>query len=976
MTDTPPTHESAPAHGPRYVIGIDLGATNSAVAYVDLHEGEDAARRPIRLFDVPQLVAPGEVAPRQVLPSFLYLPGAYDLPAGAAALPWDLDRRYIVGEFAREQGARVPGRLVASAKSWLSHSRVDRTAPILPWGADDEVSKVSPVEAASRYLQHVREAWDARMAAPVDRDGDGNNGSDGEQPDDVGIDAHRFDAQQIVLTVPASFDEVARELTLEAARAAGMAHAVLLEEPLAAFYAWLARHEVDWQQHMRDGQIILVCDVGGGTTDLTLVGIRAGAAGLRFDRLAVGEHLMLGGDNMDYTLGRTLEARLFERPGALDAQRWHQLVYQCRSAKETLLDDDDDAPDSMEIAVTGAGSSLIGGTRSGTLTRAEVQRLILDGFFPLTALDDVPAVARRAGLTELGLPYEQEPAIPRHLAAFWRRFEDLLRRESGRDHVYPDFVLFNGGALTPPAIRRRLLEQMGDWFAYLAGDGWTPEELHNPHPELAVARGAAYYGLVRQGMGVRVGSGSPRTYYVGVGTHEGGDTQTAVCLAPRGTEEGFSAQLDDLDFEARTNQPVAFQILASSTRTGDELGQVVNLPPGDAAELPPIRTVLRFGRSGEARTLPVTLGVHLTEVGTLALYCGSRQTDHRWQLQFDVRQSATAGEEGQTVEETLDQAAVEAAQAVIRRTFAPGDEDKTLPPASVRRNLEETLALAKEHWPTPLVRALADALLDTAQGRAASPEHEARWLNTLGFCLRPGFGDPVDDWRMKRAWKLFFEGPAFPRQAQCRTEWWIFWRRIGGGLNAGQQNELYQLVRPYLQPAKRRKTPRFGLPKHVSGGEMLEVWMMLGNLERLPAEVKSELGDALLDGLGDGPPRARELWSLSRFGARTPVCGPADRVIAGEKASAWLDALLPMELDATDATAQALVLLARATGDRVRDLPAAQQEAVAAWLERLPRAERWLQLLRDPASSWRQEEQEWIFGESLPSGLVLTSAPE
>ncbi|MFN2200875.1 MAG: Hsp70 family protein [Caldilineaceae bacterium] len=950
-----------PSDGPRYAIGIDLGTTNSAVAYVDLQDDQDAARRPIRLFNIPQLVAPGEVAARPVLPSFLYLPGAYDLPAGAAALPWDEERDYIVGELAREQGARVPGRLIASAKSWLSHSRVDRSAAILPWGADEGVPQVSPVEASSRYLQHIREAWNARMV-PAE--------SVGEEA--ASADALRFDAQQVILTVPASFDEVARELTLQAARDAGLAHAILLEEPLAAFYAWLARHEVDWQQRMRDGQIILVCDVGGGTTDFTLVGIRAGASGLRFDRLAVGEHLMLGGDNMDYTLGRKLETRLFERPGALDTQRWHQLVFQCRSAKETLLGADDDAPDRVEVTVTGTGSALVGGTRSGSLTREEVQRLILDGFFPQIALDDLPAESRRGGLTELGLPYEQEPAIPRHLASFWNRFEGLLRRESGREHVYPDFILFNGGALTPTAIRGRLLAQIGGWFDAVAGESWQPEELHNPHPELAVARGAAYYGLVRQGLGVRVGSGSPRTYYVGVGRTERDNTQTAVCLVPRGTEEGFHAQLDELDFEARTNQPVEFQILASSTRTEDALGQVVELPSAEVTELPPIRTVLRFGRSGEARTLPVTLGVHLTEVGTLALYCASRQTDHRWQLQFDVRESAAAGTEGQSVEETLEQAAVEAAQSVITDTFSSGLTKKSLPPESLRHNLEEMLALPKEHWPTPLIRALADTLLETAQGRQSSPEHEARWLNMLGFCLRPGYGDPLDEWRMKRTWKLFFEGPVFPRQGSARNEWWIFWRRIGGGLNAGQQNELFQLVRPYLQPANQRKTPRLGLPKHISGGEMLEVWMMLGNLERLPADMKAQIGDTLLSGMGDGSPRARELWSLSRIGARTPLYGPVDRALPGEKAAAWLKFLMALELEPNDATAQALVLMARRTGDRVRDLPAARWEPVSDWLAALPHGERWIELLRNPTSSLRHEEEEWIFGESMPSGLVLS----
>ena len=336
----------------RYTIGIDLGTTNSAVAFVDLSEPTDAdGRRPIRIFDIPQLVAPADIAQRRMLPSFLYLPGAYDLPPGSTALPWDPEREYIVGEAAREQGARVPGRLVGSAKSWLSHAGVDRTAAILPWGAKAEAPRVSPVEASTRYLRHMREAWDARMA--------------GGRPDD------RFDRQQIILTVPASFDEVARELTVQAAHEAGISRPILLEEPLAAFYAWLAEHEADWQSRMRDGQLILVCDVGGGTSDFTLVGIREGEHGLRFDRLAVGEHLMLGGDNMDMTLARHLEARLAGAPGKLDTGRWHQLVHQSREVNETLLRASD-APPAVTVTVVGTGGSLIGGTLTGELTRDDV----------------------------------------------------------------------------------------------------------------------------------------------------------------------------------------------------------------------------------------------------------------------------------------------------------------------------------------------------------------------------------------------------------------------------------------------------------------------------------------------------------------------------------------------------------------------------------------------------------------------------
>ncbi len=772
----------------RYVIGIDLGTTNSAVAYVDLAQEPDASsRRPIQFFEIPQLVAQAEMAERAVLPSFLYLPGAYDLPAGSTALPWDAERPYVVGEFAREQGAVVPGRLVASAKSWLCHAGVDRTADILPWGAADEIDRVSPVEASRRYLQHIREAWDAQMAK--------------------GREGYGFNEQLIILTVPASFDEVARELTISAAQQAGMARAILLEEPLAAFYCWLSDHEDDWQTIMHDGQLILVCDVGGGTTDFSIVGIREGEKGLRFNRLAVGDHLMLGGDNMDLTLGRHLEMKLLGQPGKLDAQRWHQLVHQCRKAKETLLS----APkeESVDITVMGAAGKLIGGTLKDSLSQDEVQQLIIDGFFPEVTLDESPGDMPRRGLTELGLPYVHDPAITRHLAAFWRRFQAYLRDETGRETPYPDFLLFNGGALIPVSLRKRLVKIVGQWFRPAAGKRWKPVALENPRPELAVAMGAAYYGRVRLGEGVRVGSGSPRAYYVGVET-DAEAQHTAVCLVPRGTEEGVDVQLVEPDFEALANQPVAFEIFSSSTRLGDELGEVVHLESDEISVLPPIRTVLRYGKKEEARRLPVHLAVRLTEIGTLELWCQSKKTHHRWQLQFDVRQAVEPEAAAQVLGETIDQALIESAQDEIRKTFEGGSQRHEHPPERLRKTLEALLDLPKDAWPTALIRKLADTLLDVPRGRSLSNQHEARWLNLLGFCLRPGLGDPVDPWRMKQIWKLQHDGLAFPRQDHCRDEWWVFWRRVAGGLTAGQQQQIYQQVQPYFLSGKMQRKSRAG----------------------------------------------------------------------------------------------------------------------------------------------------------------------
>lgn len=941
-------------HPFRYIIGIDLGTTNSAVAYVDLTLPTTPPT--IQLLAVPQLIAPGVMGERPVLPSFLYLPGPYDLPAGSTALPWDATHDYLAGEGAREQGARVPGRLVASAKSWLAYGAVDRTAPILPWGAPAEVNKVSPVEASKRYLHHLCAAWNATVAT-------GPTGLDDEA---------RFEHQQVVLTVPASFDEVARELTLTAAREAGLGRVILLEEPLAAFYAWLAHNETDWQQQMQDGQLILVCDIGGGTTDFTAIGVRAGEGGLRFNRLAVGEHLMLGGDNMDLALGRHVEIKLFGQPGKLEAARWHQLVQQCRKAKETLLG----APEThaaVDITVVGGGGKLIGGTLKSSLTQDEVNEVLINGFLPQVDLNTPLQSGRRAGLSELGLPYVQDPAITRHLADFWRRFQGLLAEESGRAEPFPDFLLFNGGVLEPAPLRQRLLGLVAAWFQEQAGAGWAPVELPNARPDLAVAVGAAYYGLVRQGEGVRVGSGSPRTYYAGVATPTAGaTTYRAVCLVPRGTEEGAQVTLAEPEFAALTNQPVTFQIYASNTRLGDKLGEVVTLDASEVTVLPPIRTVLRYGRKGVAQQLPVRLAVRLTEIGTLELWCQSKQSDHSWQLAFDVRGAVESATGGGGMEAVVEQATLTMAQRAIERTFGGSDEDGAgnYAPEGLRKRLETILELPKEAWPTSLIRKLADTFLTVAEGRKRSFQHEAFWLNLLGFCLRPGFGDPGDELRMKTVWGLYLEGLIFNRP-QVRTEWWIFWRRVAGGLKAGHQLQVYEQVRASLEASASKKRTKGA--SYLSAAEELEVWLALANFERLPANLKVSLGRTLLAKIraSKDEPTAKELWALSRFGARRAMYGPLDRLAPASEAAAWVEALLALQPTPRESVARVVVHLAGYTGDRGRDVPEGLRARVAAWLAPLKNAEHLRTLLLDPESSRSAEEQAWVFGEALPAGLVL-----
>ena len=921
----------------RYVIGIDLGTTNTVVAYVDLKKRRRHGRRQIDVFEVPQLVAPGEVDRAPALPSFLYLPGPHDLPAGSTALPWDADRADAVGILAREQGADVPGRLVASAKSWLSHEGVDRTADILPWKAADDVDPVSPVEASRRYLEHVRRAWNHGMA----------NG-----------DAERLEEQLVVLTVPASFDEVARELTVEAARAAGIARLILLEEPLAAFYAWLSDHD-EARGQMQDGELVLVCDVGGGTSDFSVVGIRRQDDDMQFERLAVGDHLMLGGDNMDHALGRHVEAELMGAPGTLDVRRWHQLVHQSRHAKEQLLGAQDEAP----VTITGVGSSLVGGSRTHRLGRDVVERLVLDGFFPVVGLDAPLQAQRRAGLTELGLPYETDPAITRHLAAFWRRFEPLLRQETERLMPAPDYVLFNGGVFTPTRLRERLLDVVQAWFEV------ETAELTNTGLDRAVATGAAYYGLVRLGEGTRVGSGSARAYYVGI---EMGDEQPdrqgqpAVCLVPRGVEEGFAAHLEAMPVAALTNQPVTFHLFSSTTRTGDDVGDVVTLDPDAIHALPPLRTVLRFGRKGIARKLPVELGVRLTEVGTLELWAQSLETEHRWQLPFDVRQNLvdTAITVADSTD-TLDLAHIEAAQAMIESAF-----EEAHPTDDLWERLADHFNAPPESWPLPVVRKLADTLLGVPRDR--NPIHEVRWFDLMGFCLRPGTGDDVDDWRMKEVWKRYMEGLHFATRPDNRLAWWQFWRRVSAGLPAGKQSQIYYDARPFVQLKSRTGKRHRLYPRKLDEDEKLAAWKALATFERLPVDLRTNVAEQALLHLkrSRSRPRTDALRTLARIGARYPVYGPLDALVPAPVIASWLKTLLTLHLPRTEAAAQTLVHLAQQTGGRERDVPDELRQQVQRWLRKMDEPDPYVARL-----SAEGPDLDWLREEPLPPAGGLIAEP-
>jgi len=611
-----------------YIVGIDLGTTNCALARCDTRAGGDEA--PIEVQEIPQLVNPGEVAPQSLLPSFLYVPGPLDFPAGSLALPWDPAPSHVVGELARKRGAENPARLVASAKSWLCHAGADRTGPILPWGAPEDVPKLSPVEASARYLEHLRRLWDRGVAQ--------------DRPELA------LDRQEVLLTVPASFDEEARELTLRAAAQAGLPAVTLLEEPQAAFYAWIEGQGERWRRRIAVGDLILVCDVGGGTTDFSLIAVSEEDGELALRRVAVGEHILLGGDNMDLALARLLQQRLEAEGHRVDTWQLHTLWHQARLAKERLLGDS--RAQKHPITLLGKGTKLVGGTIKTQLTAEDIRGALLDGFFPAVASTDMPARQRRIGLQELGLPYAADAAVTRHLARFLaQQAKDPaggapIRRGPG-GLACPTHLLFNGGVMKAAPLRQRLLDVLNGW---LEGEGFprlTPREiLDAPDMEHAVARGAAYYGKARRGRGVRIRSGAPRTYYVGIESALPAvpgmpAPLKALCVVPFGMEEGTGAQIPGREFGLVVGEPAEFRFLSSTVRRQDGVGGLIEDWGDELEELGPLEVTLRLEGQEDA-VIPVRLESRVTEVGTLEVWCVSRDGAHRWKLDLNIRERDAA----------------------------------------------------------------------------------------------------------------------------------------------------------------------------------------------------------------------------------------------------------------------------------------------------------------------------------------------
>ncbi|MBF0227407.1 MAG: hsp70 family protein [Desulfobacterales bacterium] len=917
----------------KFIIGIDLGTTNCAVSYVDLQVPQDKKKQ-IKIFNVPQLTGLGEISSIPTLPSFLYIPGEYDISKDAIQMPWISDTDNFAGVLARDHGTKVPSRLVSSAKSWLCHKNVDRNAKILPWGASDEVKKISPIEATSSYLKHIKNAW---------------NKSKGD-------DEELFLENQIVIiTVPASFDEVARDLTLLAAKNAGYQDITLLEEPLAAFYSWLIRHEHHWNEFVKTNDLILVCDVGGGTTDFTLITLTETDKSPRFERIAVGDHLILGGDNMDLSIARQMELRFSKKASSFTSDRWRSLCHQCRRSKENILNG---FSQKEKITLMGHGSKLIAGTISTDLSKEELQKIILEGFFPIT--DKTPKSKKdiKKGITEFGLPYEKEAAITLHIGWFLEQHREDVKNFLNKSPA-PDLVLFNGGALKTDILQERIISSISNWFK--DENAKIPNILENPEPDLAVALGASYYGLVKTGLGVRVGCGSARAYYLGISKKGDDETEKkdSICIVERGLEEGSTIELKNKKFEVIANQPVSFDMYSSSFRFGDKSGDII--PVDDSlSPLPPIQTVIKFGKKDAKTNIPVLIMAEFSEVGTLGVWCKSLISDHRWKLQFQLRDmgdilSIANVDESQTFEQTI----IDNVIANIREGFS--DKNDTTILENLNKTITSIVESPREKWPLRFIRTISDELINLIEFRKVSPMHESRWLNLLGFCQRPGIGDGLDEHRIKNIWKLYKQGPFFTNNQQTRSEWWIMWRRIAAGLKAGQQKQFLQDITPYIFSKRGPK---------ISPQENLEIWMTMANMEKLLVKDKIKLGNALLATINPKKFKNQQLWCLSRIGARELLYGSVDRVIPPNEVSKWIDTLLSQNFPNPKPIASVICQMGRKTGDRVRDIATSNVDKILKWMEQEKIGLSFIKLIKEVVPLEKQEENS-IFGETLPIGLIL-----
>lgn len=899
---------------PRYAIGIDLGTTNCALAYCDLKADSASSE----VFSLPQYLSAESVQKKKNLPSFIYFLGKAEQKAWGNTLSEGQKR--IVGIFAKEQAVSNAARVAHSAKSWLCHREVDAYAKILPWGSDvlSDKEKCSAVEASALYLSYLKEAWDEAFKPK------------GEE--------HLFHRQRVVITVPASFDIVAQELTLEAAKMAGFPKSVLLlEEPQAAFYRWLENTQED-SNALKTIENLLVCDIGGGTSDFSLFKIEN--EGTSIQRVAVSDHILLGGDNIDLALAHHLEPQLSNN-GSISAAQWTQLVAQCRALKERALSDSAllHKNETLHIALAGQGASLFMGSKSAQMQAKELASLIEEGFFPKCSAEEKPKVSNE-GLREFGLPYAKDSAITRHLAAFL-----------GGNQV--DAVLFNGGCLIPAFLQERLCSILSEW------QGKDVAQLSNNELDLAVARGAAFYGKQKTTENVHIEAKIPYAFYIEVESKEASE-RSLVCLLPEGADTGTWYDLNSLSLKARINQPVEFRVFYSHRRKQDRLGSVSPWDEAAFLSLPPLETMIQLRPGSKLpanQLLDVRFKTKVTALGLLEIYATSADPDiaegQEWKLTFNLRQEARQGK-GKQVTPKKWQEHMGYAQELIQDIFTQKSQAMSIKPNQMVGALEEAWGIPRNDWPLELLRLLWPILYQVITKRNQSPQHEWAWLYIAGFCLRPGYGSSWDSFYLEELWRLHELGLSYPKDSNVFIQQAILWRRVAGGLNMEQQEKL---LKKFIT--------------HIKGRQPIdEVIRMCASMERVGVDYKRQIFNLCLE-------RARfslklknnpYLWALGRLLSRMPLYAGPEYVMPESYVREAFEAL---KSASWDKQVQGLFMRAgRLSGERSTDISEALRKSIIQKLEKSKAESAWIEPLKE-YKPIEQAESSQLFGDSLPLGLIM-----
>ncbi len=965
----------------RFLVGIDLGTSNSAVFYLDREDLEQKFHH----FPISQWIERGQIHNPPTLPSYLYLLTEEEIASGQFRFPWETESfPYIAGEWARLQQSQNPGRIISSVKSWLCYHHVDPHSKILPQSDIEDVSRYSPIEVTSFYISHIIAAWNVHFAKDLPE--------------------HCLENQQVVLTVPASFDEAAREYTVQAVQQAGLQHFTLLEEPQAAFYSWLSSNESKLEAGEEE-KIAVVIDIGGGTTDFSLVRIGTppgdDSSQLNVERIAVGEHILLGGDNIDLTLATRVEQLLTGGNRQLSPRVWESVVAQCRRAKEVLLCGESE---NYQLTVAKAGSRLVGGTQTLTLTLEMIKEIILDGFFPLIPWNTPSVPSRQHGLKQLGLPYAQEPAITRHLCTFLKRYI----AEHPDSSAFPDQVLFNGGTLSPVMLQERLLQQLEQWRLELLDQpiisGKQSIQMMKTYDiQLAVARGAVAYHLARLGLGVRIAGGSARSYYISLMLHNPDQDRLEegwLCILPQQATMETALPVSDVEFLLSINQPIQFRLLSSIHHPKDMPGETFQFTDeeleNDFVLLPPVQMLIRVDKktiAKKVREIKVQLRVQLNEIGTLSLFCVNAERKQEWKLEFLIRESQTqttssAEQTIGSVEEALP-TGWENADRCIRQKYGKRSRSQPkeeLRPFSLYKLLEQELEIPREQWSLVVLRELWDLLYEGLSYRVRSPYHESNWIKLAGFCLRPGFGYIKDEWRVRQLEDLLKEGPYFKKERGIEIDWWIMCRRIAGGLPATIQQTLSEPAWTRLQESTRSTKPatskkRAGKKKNIKpksdSASLNELWRMVASLEDIPADTKIKFGEKLINQIKSKRFFGADGWCLARFGMRAPLYGSPVHVIPQSVVESWIKWLLTMpHLPFQAEMPLILARLGQTTGDRTRDINPALQKDILEFMKKQKNTEPFQKMLLEPAAPLQanlqnQEVNDWLFGDALPVGLKV-----